>query len=248
MEPWSWPARWAPRWFSTLLSITERSAIGRSTTCPSPGPGNCIWMPTNGWTSNWWRLSRPCPTNPNTPAIFVPRYLRFLGRVMRHGGMSPTWHLRLFRTGVGRCENRKYDQHFLLRAGTSGQVAGLMIDDVRMPLTEWTARHNRWADGEVAEMDAEETSGRLQPDALGNPAQRKRFLRQKYDRMPLFVRPFASVRLPLFLPSWISRRNRGTHLLGSANFLVPLPGRRQDLGEAPRRESGREDICLVSVR
>ena len=65
-----------------------------------------------------------------------------------------------------------------------------MIDDIRMPLTEWTARHNRWADGEVAEQDSLETSGRLQPDARGNPAQRKRFLREKYNSLPLFIRPF----------------------------------------------------------
>jgi hypothetical protein len=105
--------------------------------------------------------------------------------------MSPTWHLRLFRTGVGRCEDRKYDQHFLLKSGTSGRLAGTLVDDIRMPLTEWVARHNRWADGEVAELDIQETSGRVQPEALGNPAERKRFLRQKYNRMPLFVRSFA---------------------------------------------------------
>jgi glycosyltransferase involved in cell wall biosynthesis len=130
------------------------------------------------------------PDEPEYSGYFLPRYLRFLGRVLRHGGMSPTWHLRLFRSGVGRCEDRKYDQHFLLSSGSSGQLHGAMIDDIRMPLTEWIARHNRWADGEVAELDSNETSGRLQPDARGNPAQRKRYLRQKYDRMPLFVRPF----------------------------------------------------------
>jgi glycosyltransferase involved in cell wall biosynthesis len=131
------------------------------------------------------------PDEPEHAGYFLPRYLRFLGRVLRHGGMSPTWHLRLFRSGVGRCEDRKYDQHFLLTSGTSGQLHGTMIDDIRMPLTEWTARHNRWADGEVAELDCKETSGRLQPDARGNPAQRKRYLRQQYNRTPLFVRPFA---------------------------------------------------------
>ena len=130
------------------------------------------------------------PEEPEHAGYFLPRYLRFLGRVLRHGGMSPTWHLRLFRSGVGRCEDRKYDQHFLLTSGSSGQLHGTMIDDIRMPLTEWIARHNRWADGEVAELDCKETSGRLQPDARGNPAQRKRFLRQQYNRMPLFVRPF----------------------------------------------------------
>jgi len=131
------------------------------------------------------------PDEPEHAGYFLPRYLRFLGRILRHGGMSPTWHLRLFRTGVGRCEDRKYDQHYLLTSGTSGQLQGVMIDDIRMPLTEWIARHNRWADGEVAELNCGNTSGRLEPDARGNPAQRKRYLRQKYDSMPLFVRPLA---------------------------------------------------------
>jgi glycosyltransferase involved in cell wall biosynthesis len=131
------------------------------------------------------------PDQPPYDGYFLPRYVRFLGRVLRHGGMSPTWHLRLFRTGAGRCEDRKYDQHFLLKSGgTTSQLPGIMIDDIRMSLSEWTARHNRWADGEVAEMNTEETSGRLQPAAHGNPAQRKRYLRQKYNQLPLFIRPF----------------------------------------------------------
>jgi len=134
---------------------------------------------------------RALPDEPEHSGYFIARYVRFLGRILRHGGMNPTWHLRLFRTGIGRCENRKYDQHYLLKTGSSGQLPGSMIDDIRMPLTEWTARHNRWADGEVAELEAHETMGRLQPHARGNPAQRKRFLRQKYNRLPLFFRPFA---------------------------------------------------------
>jgi len=129
--------------------------------------------------------------DPEFSGYFLARYVKFLGRVLRHGGMSPTWHLRLFKSGAGRCEDRKYDQHFMLMSGASSRLPGAMVDDVHMPLTEWTARHNRWADGEVAELDSRETAGRLKPDARGNPAQRKRFLRQKYNQLPLFVRPFA---------------------------------------------------------
>jgi glycosyltransferase involved in cell wall biosynthesis len=131
------------------------------------------------------------PEETECTGYFLPRYLRFLGRVLRHGGMSPTWHLRLFRTGIGRCEDRKYDQHFLVKSGATGKLPGTMIDDVRMPLTEWTARHNRWADGEVEELASHETEGRVKPDLMGNPAQRKRFLRQIFNGSPLFVRPFA---------------------------------------------------------
>lgn len=130
------------------------------------------------------------PDEPHHDGYFLPRYLRFLGRVLRHGGMSPTWHLRLFRTGAGRCEDRRYDQHFLLKSGTTSKLQGAMIDDIRMPLTEWVARHNRWADAEVAELETNDTTGRIQPDARGNPVQRKRYLRERYNRMPLFIRPF----------------------------------------------------------
>jgi glycosyltransferase involved in cell wall biosynthesis len=131
------------------------------------------------------------PDDAEHSGYFVPRYVKFLGRVLRHGGLSPTWHLRLFRTGIGRCEDRKYDQHFLISSGTTGQLPGVMIDDIAMSLSEWTARHNRWTDGEVAEMGAQDTAGRLVADSKGNPAQRKRALRERYNKLPLFVRPFA---------------------------------------------------------
>lgn len=130
------------------------------------------------------------PDEPPHSGYFLPRYVKFLGRVLRHGGMSPTWHLRLFRSGTGRCEERKYDQHFLLLSGTTDKLAGSMIDDNRMPLSEWTARHNRWADQEVAELQSHESAGRVQADARGNPVERKRHLREKYNRLPLFIRPF----------------------------------------------------------
>lgn len=140
------------------------------------------------------------PEDPSESGFFVPRYVRFLGRVIRHGGMSPTWHLRLFRGGAGRCEDRKYDQHFLLLGGASAKLSGAMIDDVRMSLSEWTARHNRWSDGELEELRAGESTGRIRPDLHGNPVEQKRYLRGKYDRLPLFVRAFA-----LFIYRYIFR-------------------------------------------
>ena len=130
------------------------------------------------------------PDSPEHSAYFLARFVRFLGRVLRHGGMSPTWHLRLFRSGCGRCEERKYDQHFMLVSGSAGQLDGAMIDDVRMSLSEWTARHNRWADGEVAELIAKEYAGRVKPDIFGTPTEKKRFLRKQYNQLPLFVRAF----------------------------------------------------------
>jgi glycosyltransferase involved in cell wall biosynthesis len=134
---------------------------------------------------------RALPENPAHSGFFIARLVQFLGRQMRHGGMSPTWHLRLFRNGAGRCEERKYDQHFYLSEGSTGQLQGYMIDDIRMSLSEWTARHNRWSDAEVVEQSAAREGARIRPRFWGNPVERKRFLRGLYNDAPLFVRPFA---------------------------------------------------------
>jgi glycosyltransferase involved in cell wall biosynthesis len=131
------------------------------------------------------------PEGPAHSGFFIARLVEFLGRQLRHGGMSPTWHLRLFRKGAGRCEERKYDQHFYLCEGSAGKLQGYMIDDIRMPLSEWTARHNRWSDAEVLEQTAAREGVRIRPRFWGNPVERKRFLRGLYNDAPLFVRPFA---------------------------------------------------------
>ena len=134
---------------------------------------------------------RSLPESPGQSGFLIPRLVQFLGRIMRHGGMSPTWHLRLFRNGAGRCEERKYDQHFYLTQGTDGQLQGYMIDEIRMSLSEWTARHNRWSDAEVLEQTAATDGARIRPRLWGNRLERKRYLRGVYNDAPLFVRPFA---------------------------------------------------------
>jgi glycosyltransferase involved in cell wall biosynthesis len=131
------------------------------------------------------------PENPDHSGFLIARLVQFLGRQMRHGGMSPTWHMRLFRNGAGRCEERKYDQHFYLTQGSAGQLQGYMIDEIRMSLSEWTARHNRWSDAEVMEQTQAIDALPIQARFWGNPVERKRFLRGLYNGAPLFVRPYA---------------------------------------------------------
>jgi glycosyltransferase involved in cell wall biosynthesis len=133
---------------------------------------------------------RSLPEEPAGSGFLIGRLVQFLGRQLRHGGMSPTWHLRLFRNGAGRCEERKYDQHFYLIQGSAAQLQGYMVDEIHMSLSEWTARHNRWSDAEVLEQTAASSGARIHPRFWGNPVERKRFLRSLYDDAPLFVRPY----------------------------------------------------------
>lgn len=121
---------------------------------------------------------------------YVPRLVRFLGRDIRHGGMFPVWHLRVFRRGLGRCEDREYDQHFLVE-GAKRKLRGPIIDDIRMPIREWMIRHNRWSDAEADEL-CKRANGQdtLNPRLFGNPMERKRYLKSLYLRSPLLLRAF----------------------------------------------------------
>ena len=119
----------------------------------------------------------------------------FMGRWLRHGGQYPAYHLRLFRSGRGRCEARLYDQHFVVD-GRLGRLSNDYVDVITSDLGTFIARHNRWAELEAAEILAR-SSGTTRwgpavaPVLTGTAIERRRFLRtQVYQRFPLFGRPF----------------------------------------------------------
>lgn len=119
----------------------------------------------------------------------------FMGRWIKHGGQYPSYHLRLFRTGHGRCEDRLYDQHFIAD-GRIGKLKNDYFDIVTSNLSTFTLRHNRWAELEAREILAA-LSNAARPRSIvkarfrGTAIERKRFLRTRiYQRFPLFVRPF----------------------------------------------------------
>lgn len=123
--------------------------------------------------------------------LFRKRTL-FMGRWIRHGGHYPSHHLRLFRKDNGFCEDRLYDQHFVV----NGKIATLKHDylDVLNPdLNTWTRRHLRWAELEARELgNGNQGNAQVHPSLLGNPIERRRWLRTGlYGRAPLFIRPFA---------------------------------------------------------
>lgn len=145
---------------------------------------------------------------------FVPRLVHFLGGPIRHGGMYPIWHMRLFKTGHGRCENRLYDQHFLVD-GPTGQLKHPFIDDMRMPLTEWMARHIRWAKAEATELYRATQDGGVREKFSGNPVERKRALRGLYNRSPMFLRA-----VMLFIYRYLLRLGFLDGWRGTAFFLL----------------------------
>jgi glycosyltransferase involved in cell wall biosynthesis len=113
----------------------------------------------------------------------------FMGRWIKHGGHYPSYHLRLFRKKLGYCEERLYDQHFLVE----GRVAALKhdyLDVLASDLASWTTRHARWAALEAQDRLTVQDRREVRPALRGNPIERKRWLKTSvYERAPLFIRP-----------------------------------------------------------
>lgn len=134
----------------------------------------------------------PCEVN----GIYVRKRIDFMGKPLLHGGWYPSYHLKVFRRGHGDCENRWMDEHIRLSDGTTVTVEdGNQVDANLNDLTWWTEKHNGYASREMADMllmeyGLDDQAREVQPKFWGTEEQRKRWLKLKYVKAPLFVRPF----------------------------------------------------------
>ncbi len=128
---------------------------------------------------------------PAVNGYYLRRRLIWMGRPIRWGGYDSTWLLRLLRRGTGRCEERPINEHLLV-AGRTGYLRHDLIHQDRKGLSDWTAKHNRYATLEAQQLvDGREAAGRIAISLLGPAPERKRWLRQRvWNRLPLFLRPW----------------------------------------------------------
>lgn len=131
-------------------------------------------------------------TSPKENGFYIKRRLIWMGRWIRRG-YYPTWILRLFRYGKGRCEDRAVNEHLIVE-GTTGQLRNDFMHEDRKGVTDWIAKHNGYATREARELlNTRSEPGYQEIDAclFGTQAQRKRWLRQKlWNRLPPLIRPF----------------------------------------------------------
>ena len=128
--------------------------------------------------------------------IYVKKRIDFMGRPLLHGGWYPSYHLKVFRRGHGECENRWMDEHIRLFDGKAITVEeGNQVDDNLNDLTWWTEKHNGYANREALDMLMMEYGigghkDNVIPKFWGTEEQRKRCLKTRYLKLPLFIRPF----------------------------------------------------------
>ena len=134
--------------------------------------------------------------NEDVNGIYVRKRIDFMEKSLLHGGWYPSYHLKVFRRGHGDCENRWMDEHIRLFDGKTITVeTGNQVDANLNDLTWWTEKHNGYATREMIDMlmmeyEMDATSQKVEPRFWGTEEQRKRWLKIKYIKAPLFVRPF----------------------------------------------------------
>ncbi len=136
--------------------------------------------------------------------IYVNKAIVFQGRKLKHGGWYPAPQIKIIRKGFGKSENKIMDEHLVIITGRTMYVDEDQTDENLNNLSWWTDKHNRYASREAInmllmqyEMD-NETDG-VSARLFGNDAERKRWLKVRYARMPLFIRPFIYFFIRYFL-------------------------------------------------
>lgn len=122
--------------------------------------------------------------------VYVRRQLWFMGQWMRHGGMYPTWSMRIWRKGCAVCESRDLDEHMLLTRGTARWVKLDVIDSPLIDLSTWIDKHNSYSTREVAAARKAATSEQLiNPRFFGSSVERTRWIKLNvFYRLPGMLR------------------------------------------------------------
>ena len=131
----------------------------------------------------------------NINGIYVNKKIVFMGRPLLHGGWYPAQQIKIIRKGFGASEDKWMDEHLIVFSGDTISINGDQTDDNLNDLSWWTQKHNGYSDREAINMllmeyGLDNQEKEVQPKFLGTGAERKRWLKLKYIKAPLFVRPF----------------------------------------------------------
>lgn len=118
-----------------------------------------------------------------------------MGKPLLHGGWYPAQQIKIIRKGFGDSEDKWMDEHLVIFSGKTISINGDQTDENLNDLSWWTQKHNGYSNREAINMllieyGLDGKDNEVQPKLWGTGAERKRWLKLKYIKAPLFVRPF----------------------------------------------------------
>lgn len=132
--------------------------------------------------------------------IVMESWLYFLGRKIKHGCHNKR-KLMMFKTGIGRIEDRKMDEHTVLNRGTSVSAKNRFIHYDFKDMTHWINKMNWYATREMQDYYDFQNGASFSiegNDSVNLNTRKKKF--GFYYKLPLFVRSWL-----LFIYNYIFR-------------------------------------------
>jgi glycosyltransferase involved in cell wall biosynthesis len=131
--------------------------------------------------------------NPEINGYYISLRMYFLGRLLRHGGAG-FWKLSLFRRGKGAYECRLKSQdismadmeiheHVVVEGSKAHLNHPLEHHNVES-LSRYIQKHDEYSNWEAKVWVESEQNGQLSPSLLGTQAERRRWLKTRFLRLP----------------------------------------------------------------
>ncbi|HTS35732.1 MAG TPA: glycosyltransferase family 2 protein [Candidatus Solibacter sp.] len=131
--------------------------------------------------------------NPDVNGYYISLRMYFLGRVLRHGGAG-FWKLSLFRRGKGgyECRLREQDasmadmevhEHVAVE-GPKARLQNPLVHRNVESLSRYIQKHDEYSNWEARVWLEQEPNDQIQPALLGTQAQRRRWLKKNFLRIP----------------------------------------------------------------
>jgi glycosyltransferase involved in cell wall biosynthesis len=145
-----------------------------------------------------------CAAGPETHGILVQRRIHFLGRRIKYGTIEPSWQLRLWRCGSGRCEQRWMDEHIKVRGGVV--TSDIVLSDINLnSLSWWTEKHNNYASREAIDI-LNNRFGFLPKESLNDGGVSSQARLRRYFKEKIYAKAPGGVRaLVYFLYRYVVR-------------------------------------------
>jgi glycosyltransferase involved in cell wall biosynthesis len=157
---------------------------------------------------------------------YVNRLLIFMGQTVRHGGLYPSWNLRLFKRGSARYELRAVHEHVICD-GPTAFLTATMLHIRRESMTRYLEKHIHYADLESDEWVKRrlgETSGAPTASLFRSHLRYRQWLRRHvWPRIPL--RPLWRFFWMYFLRLGFLDGRAGWHLarlMASYEYMITL--------------------------
>ena len=96
------------------------------------------------------KTSKLLDINSDISGFYLKRKVKFLDKTLNYGNINPIWLLRLWKMGMGICDDKVMDEKIIVTDQKTSKLQNIIIDNNLNNLTWWTNKHNNYSNRDGA--------------------------------------------------------------------------------------------------